>query len=101
MARKRYKLTGFARFFIVMLFLAPIAYFTAIYINEGEDAVRSIFEGNSDNEKTEVVTTNTSSKSKNDLAEENRMLMDSINVLNRKYHELRLEYKQLEDKLGN
>lgn len=101
MARKRYKLTGFARFFIVMLFLAPIAYFTAIYINEGEDAVRNIFEGNSDNEKTEVVTTNTSSKSKNDLAEENRMLMDSINVLNRKYHELRLEYKQLEDKLGN
>lgn len=101
MARKRYKLTGFARFFIVMLFLAPIAYFTAIYINEGEEGVRRIFEGNSGNEKTEVITTNTSNKSKNDLKAENRMLMDSIQVLNRKYHELRLEYKKLEDASGN
>ena len=101
MARKRYKLTGFARFFIVMLFLSPIAYFTAIYINEGEDAVRSIFEGDGKQEKTEVVTTNTSSNSKQELEKENQLLMDSIQVLNRKYHELRREYRLLEQESGN
>ncbi len=36
MARRKYKLTGFARFFLVMLFLAPAAYFAATYINGDE-----------------------------------------------------------------
>ena len=43
MPRRKYKLTGFARFFIVMLFLAPIAYLAASYIN-GEDGVTNIRE---------------------------------------------------------
>lgn len=101
MARKRYKLTGFARFFIVMLFLAPIAYFTAIYINEGENGLRSIFDAEAAPEKTEIVTTNSSSKSKQELEKENQLLMDSIQVLNRKYHELRREYRLLEREVTN
>jgi hypothetical protein len=40
MARKL-KLTGFARFFILMLILAPIAYIIASYAN-GEDGVQNI-----------------------------------------------------------
>lgn len=43
MGRRKYKLTGFARFFIVMLFLAPIAYIAASYIN-GQDGVANITE---------------------------------------------------------
>jgi hypothetical protein len=43
MPRRKYKLTGFARFFIVMLFLAPIAYLAASYIN-GEDGISNIRE---------------------------------------------------------
>lgn len=43
MPRRKYKITGFARFFIVMLFLAPIAYLAASYIN-GEDGISNIRE---------------------------------------------------------
>lgn len=101
MARKRYKLTGFARFFIVMLFLAPIAYFTAIYINEGEGALRSIFEGKANKDKTEINVTESGNKSKQQLEKENQLLMDSIQTLNRKYHELRREMRLLEQESSN
>jgi hypothetical protein len=40
MARKL-KLTGFARFFLLMLILAPIAYIIASYAN-GEDGIQNI-----------------------------------------------------------
>ncbi|MFZ4427752.1 MAG: hypothetical protein ACOYOO_11385 [Saprospiraceae bacterium] len=40
MARKL-KLTGFARFFILMLILAPVAYIIASYAN-GEDGIQNI-----------------------------------------------------------
>jgi peptidoglycan hydrolase CwlO-like protein len=34
MRRKGYKLTGFAKFMIVLIFAAPIAYFIASYVND-------------------------------------------------------------------
>jgi hypothetical protein len=41
MATRKLKLTGFARFFIVMLFLVPIAYLGAAYYN-GQDGIQNI-----------------------------------------------------------
>lgn len=41
MATRRLKLTGFARFFIVMLFLVPLAYLGAAYYN-GQDGIQNI-----------------------------------------------------------
>lgn len=97
MARKRYKLTGFARFFIVMLFLAPIAYLTAIYINEGEEGLEELYEeylGDDDFIRTD-------DDGERDLKAENKALRDSIKVLNRQYKKLEKEYRQLEESVGN
>lgn len=41
MAKRRLKLTGFARFLIVMLFLVPLAYLGAAYYN-GQDGIQNI-----------------------------------------------------------
>ncbi|MFN7116716.1 MAG: hypothetical protein ACK4TA_07925 [Saprospiraceae bacterium] len=41
MATRRLKLTGFARFLIVMLFLVPLAYLGAAYYN-GQDGIQNI-----------------------------------------------------------
>jgi cell division protein FtsB len=38
---RKYKMTGCAKFFIVILILAPIAYFGAAYFN-GEDGIQNI-----------------------------------------------------------
>lgn len=39
--RKKYKITGFARFLIFMIFFAPLAYIGASYYN-GEDGIANI-----------------------------------------------------------
>lgn len=60
MATRKPKLTGFARFFIVMLFLIPLAYLGAAYYN-GQDGVQNIknFLGIDQNKpKTERVEVN-------------------------------------------
>ena len=41
MTRRKLRMTPFARFFIVMLFLAPLAYIGASYYN-GEDGIENI-----------------------------------------------------------
>ncbi len=41
MATRRLKITGFARFFVVMLFLVPLAYIGASYYN-GQDGIQNI-----------------------------------------------------------
>lgn len=99
MSKKKYKLTGFARFFIVMLILVPIAYFAALYINEGQGGIDSLFDkGNSSSEKTEIVST---PRSKSALEKENQVLKDSIRTLNLEYQELKRQYKLLEKETGN
>ena len=52
--RKKYKSTGFAKFIIIMLILAPLAYIGASYAN-GEDGIKNIknlFTGKDKTEKT-------------------------------------------------
>lgn len=39
--KRRFRLTGFARFFFVMLFIVPLAYFGAAYYN-GEDGLQNL-----------------------------------------------------------
>lgn len=46
--KKKYKLTGFSRLFIFMIFFAPVAYIGASYYN-GEDGIakiKALFEKN-------------------------------------------------------
>jgi len=56
MAKRRMKLTGFARFLIVMVFAAPLAYIAASYYN-GEDGIENFKRliGIDGKEKTEIV----------------------------------------------
>ena len=59
MARKKFKMTGFARFFLVMLILAPAAYIGASYYN-GEDGIenfKNLFSGIFTTENTSSETT--------------------------------------------
>jgi peptidoglycan hydrolase CwlO-like protein len=51
--RKKYKSTGFARFIIIMLFLVPIAYIGASYVNgeDGLENIKNIFTGKDKTEK--------------------------------------------------
>jgi hypothetical protein len=54
--RKKFKLTGFARFFLLMIVLAPLAFIGASYYN-GEDGIenlKNIFKGKFNFEKKEV-----------------------------------------------
>ncbi len=54
MAKRKYKLTGFARFFIVLMFLAPIAYLAASYLNgeDGVENIRQLFSRDTDDAET-------------------------------------------------
>ena len=57
MTRKKFKLTGFARFLLVMIVLAPVAFIGASFYN-GEDGIenlKQIFKGNFNFEKKEMV----------------------------------------------
>ncbi len=57
MARKKFKLTGFARFLLVMIVLAPVAFIGASFYN-GEDGIenlKQLFKGNFNFEKKEMV----------------------------------------------
>jgi len=48
MANRKFKMTAFARFIIIMLFAAPIAYMAASYYNgeDGIENIKSLFQGN-------------------------------------------------------
>ncbi len=64
MASKKFKLTGFARFFIVMLFLAPLAYIGASYANgeDGIENIKNLFKGKFSSESSQEESTNTSNE---------------------------------------
>ncbi|GAB5551090.1 MAG: hypothetical protein Sapg2KO_06810 [Saprospiraceae bacterium] len=97
MASKKYQLTGFAKFFIVMLFLVPIAYLSAVYINEGESGINSLFNQSSDQSEISVERPT----SKGALEKENEVLRDSIRTLNLDYQELKRQYRELEKQSSN
>ncbi len=64
MARRKMKLTGFARFLLVMIILAPLAFIGASYYN-GEDGIenfKNLFKGKFSTGKTEKVETKEEAK---------------------------------------
>jgi len=110
MPRRKYKLTGFARFFIVMLFLAPIAYLVASYIN-GEDGVHNIREFFGDEQTTTTTNTTTeesgsdepkestsglNTKDRDELESTIYDLRDSLRAKDLEIYELRRQIRLLE-----
>lgn len=104
MPRSKFKLTGFARFFIAMLFLAPLAYIGASYYN-GEDGIKNIknfFQGltgggSTDSETKSMEHTETTTddtQNQEDVLEEKRRLEEEIRKKNEQIEALN---KKLEE----
>ncbi len=75
MARKKFKLTGFARFLLVMIVLAPLAFIGASLYN-GEDGIenlKNLFKGNFNFEKKEIVV---EEKPEEEKTEESKALVN-------------------------
>lgn len=99
MSRKRYKSTGCARFFVVLLILIPLAYFGARLIRGGEgipaidNYIESIFDGDTQNTDTGK------SKNENDeiyiLTKENEDLRTRIEDLESEVEELKSTIEQM------
>lgn len=114
MAKAKLKMTGFARFFLVMLVLAPASYIGASYYN-GEDGIQNIidFFSGKGKDNTEVVETPVNNpvtapaqpsetvinaeiaKLKDDLATKNELM----NTLYQENAELKKQVKDQEEEL--
>ena len=130
MAAKKLKMTGFARFFIVMLILAPLAYMGASYAN-GEDGIenlKNLFKGKismgssaSEKSTTPDETTKTveipvsdtqnsnldqaeiesrDSKIK-DLTESNQKLQEELDQKTKELEEVQGQLKNIREAVGN
>ena len=76
MARKKFKLTGFARFLLVMIVLAPLAFIGASFYN-GEDGIenlKNLFKGKFNFEKKEIVV---EEKPEEEKTEESKALVNT------------------------
>jgi predicted nuclease with TOPRIM domain len=85
----RTKMTPFARFFIMLLFVAPLAYLGAAYYN-GEDGlqnIKDIFSSGAD--KVETVKSELQDMSKSELIE-------TVELLEMKVEQLEQRIKRLE-----
>lgn len=98
MARRKLRLTAFARFLIVMVFLAPLAYMGASYYN-GEDGFENLkrllgFESSEKVETTTKVDNNKRNDSKStisfeELRRENEILKDSVRSKDQQIYKLK------------
>ncbi len=91
MARK-YKSTGCARIFLVLIIVAPIAFFVASYIN-GSDPIETIREWWSSGTETSVVTSQADDETVTELQDQIRRLEKDVD-----YYKVESEtYKKLLD----
>lgn len=91
MARK-YKSTGCARIFLVLIIVAPIAFFVASYIN-GSDPIETIREWWSSGTETSVVTSQADDEIVTELQDQIRRLEKDVD-----YYKVESEtYKKLLD----
>ncbi|MBX2877174.1 MAG: hypothetical protein KTR30_33955 [Saprospiraceae bacterium] len=103
---KKYKLTGFSRFLVVMLFLVPGAYIGAAYYN-GEDGIQNIKElVGIESEQTSTSTSTTTStpvttttSSAEELPSDVKMLQDELTDLRRRIEAMERENKELKDQV--
>ncbi len=109
MARRSLKVTGFTRFMLVMIIVAPLAYIGASYYN-GEDGIQNIKNLLNIGDKTESVTAPVSSEtaetkavnqspSAKGLEEEVKRLQDELEFKSKRVDELYLENEQLKRRL--
>lgn len=104
---KKYKLTGFSRFLVVMLFLVPGAYIGASYYN-GEDGIQNIKEllglDTTENTTTSTSTststpTTTATVAAEDVPSDVKMLQDELVDLRRRIDAMERENKELKDQV--
>lgn len=105
---KKYKLTGFSRFLVVMLFLVPGAYIGASYYN-GEDGIQNIKElvgiesGQSSNSTStstpDTPSTPTNTATRSELPTDVKMLQDELSDLQRRIEAMERENKELKDQI--
>jgi cell division protein FtsB len=98
MARRKTKLTPFARFFIFLLIAAPLAYLGASYYN-GEDGigkVKEMFGNNSEDERTETESDPSETMSVDAVT---ARLKDELNDKNRRLDSLYEENQRLKKEL--
>ena len=108
MAKRSLKVTGFTRFMLVMILVAPLAYIGATYYN-GEDGIQKIKNLLNISERQESVESRTEdageimpvnqSPSAKALEEENKKLRDELDFKSKRVDELYLENEQLKRRL--
>lgn len=91
---RRLKTTPFARFLLVMIILAPLAYIGASYYN-GEDGIQNFKNLIGLGEKTETTIT----PDKTGQGDAVLKLEDEVKYLKRRVEDLEKENRQLEEKL--
>ena len=107
---KKYKLTGFSRFLVVMLFLVPGAYIGASYYN-GEDGIQNIKDlvgidseqGSTSTSTTtstpDTPSTPTTTSTTAELPSDVKMLQDELTDLRRRIDAMERENKELKDQI--
>jgi uncharacterized protein YxeA len=108
MAKRSLKVTGFTRFMLVMIIVAPLAYIGASYYN-GEDGIQNIknFLNIEDRQESVESTNDTTgeirpvnqSPSAKALEEENKKLKEELEFKSKRVDELYLEIEELKRKL--
>lgn len=109
MSKRPVRVTGFTRFFLVMLVVAPLAYIGASYYN-GEDGIAKIKQLlHLDTAKTEAKNDSPApesealkvneSPSESDLKVENKKLKEELEFKNKRNDELYRENEELKRKL--
>lgn len=112
MSKRPIRVTGFTRFFIVMVLIAPLAYIGASYYN-GQDGIQNLKNLLNIGKKTEDTSTTSDSSSKvetlrvneappsNALKEENLKLKEELDFKKKRIDELYLENEALKRKLDS
>lgn len=111
MSKRSLKVTGFTRFFLVMLIVAPLAYIAATYYN-GQDGLKDIkellgIEKPSDSSEEDVneelnrqdVVPISQSSSEKSLREENARLQEELEFKTKRVEELFRENEELRRQL--
>ncbi len=113
MSKRPVKFTGFTRFFIVMLFVAPLAYFGASWYN-GEDGIQKFKNLLGIEQKKQadpadeplptpppgdIITVNQSPSSSSKMEAENKRLKEELEFKSKRVDELYRENEALKRKL--
>lgn len=97
---KKYRVTGFARFFVVMLFFIPAAYIGASYYN-GEDGLENIKNLIGLNKTSGTTTLDHDQMSTDDLPSDVSTLQQELLDLKRRVTVMERENQELKDQIFN